>query len=199
MWWCEPAFGGETAARDRRACATPAQAPRDLGERDRRPGAIVAAHDLAVDDVERVGRRSAAARPPRRAPSPRSFGRRDAGRLAGHHRDARGEGAHAVAMRSVWPWTTRMRSIVDAERIGADLRDHRLDALADRRGAGDHFDRAVGVDRDAHAVERAEPALLDEDSRGRRRPFRPPRAARADLVCSASQPTRPSALSSSPA
>ena len=51
------------------------------------------------------------------------------------------------AMRSVWPCTTRTRAIIDAERVGANLRDHGLDALADRSRAGDDLDRAAGVDR----------------------------------------------------
>ena len=71
------------------------------------------------------------------------------------------------SMRSVWPWTTRTRAIVDAERVGADLRDDRLDPLPDRGRAGHHLDEAGGVDRDPHAVERPEPALLDENRKPR--------------------------------
>ena len=52
--------------------------------------------------------------------------------------------------------------IIDAERIGADLRHHGLDPLPDRRGAGDHLDEARAIDGKPHAVERPEPALLDE-------------------------------------
>jgi hypothetical protein len=53
---------------------------------------------------------------------------------------------------------TRMRSRPGAEPISADLRHYRLDPLADRRGAGDHLDSPIAAERDAHIVERAEPA-----------------------------------------
>ena len=66
------------------------------------------------------------------------------------------------SMRSVWPWITRIFFIVGAEHLGRDLRHHRLEALPDRRAAGDDLDRAGGVDLDAHAVGRAEARLLDE-------------------------------------
>ena len=66
------------------------------------------------------------------------------------------------SMRSVWPWMTRTLPVVDAERVGADLRHHGLEALAERGAAGDHLDHAGGVDLDAHAVGGPEPALLDE-------------------------------------
>ena len=45
-----------------------------------------------------------------------------------------------------------------AEPVGADLRHHRLDPLTDRGGAGDHLDRPIAAERDAHIVEQAEPA-----------------------------------------
>ena len=50
-------------------------------------------------------------------------------------------------MRSVWPWTTRTRAVIDAERIGADLRHRGLEALPDRGAAGDQLDRARRIDR----------------------------------------------------
>ncbi len=53
-------------------------------------------------------------------------------------------------------------AVVDAERIGANLRDHRLDPLPDRGGAGDNLDGARRIDRDPNAVERTEAALLHE-------------------------------------
>src|SRR5262249_56231322 len=51
--------------------------------------------------------------------------------------------------------------------IGADLRPHRLDALAERSRPGHDLDRTRGVDRSPHAVERPKPALLDEESKSR--------------------------------
>ena len=52
--------------------------------------------------------------------------------------------------------------VIDAEHLGADLRHHGLETLSERGAAGDELDRARGIDLDAHAVGRAEPALLDE-------------------------------------
>src|SRR5271168_1604394 len=52
-----------------------------------------------------------------------------------------------------------------AEPVGADLRQHRLDPLTDRGGAGDHLDRPIAAERDAHIVERAEPAFLNKKSK----------------------------------
>ena len=54
-------------------------------------------------------------------------------------------------------------AIIDAERLGADLRHRGLEALAERGAAGDQFDRAAAVDRDLGIVGRAAPALLQED------------------------------------
>ena len=52
--------------------------------------------------------------------------------------------------------------VIDAERLGADLRHRRLEPLAERRAAGYHLDVAVGVDGDPRPVGGAAPALLDE-------------------------------------
>ena len=52
--------------------------------------------------------------------------------------------------------------VVDAERVGGDLRHDGLETLAERGAAGDDFDRAGLVDGNLHAVGRPEPALLDE-------------------------------------
>ena len=52
-----------------------------------------------------------------------------------------------------------------AEPVGADLRHDRLDPLTDRGGAGDHLDRTVAAERDAHIVERAEPAFLNKEAK----------------------------------
>src|SRR6185295_12260369 len=57
--------------------------------------------------------------------------------------------------------------VVDAERIGADLRHHRLETLAERSAAGDDFNLTRGRDGDSHSVLRAEPALLDEHGKPR--------------------------------
>ena len=52
--------------------------------------------------------------------------------------------------------------VVDAERVGGDLRHHRLKTLADRGAAGDDLDHARSIDGNIHAVGRAESAFLDE-------------------------------------
>ena len=52
--------------------------------------------------------------------------------------------------------------VIDAERVGGDLRHHGFKALADRSAAGENLDRARGVDGDFHAVGRAKPALFHE-------------------------------------
>jgi len=55
--------------------------------------------------------------------------------------------------------------VVDAKRVGADLRYRCFDALSDRCGAGDDFDRAAGVDGNVNAIEWAKAALLDKDGK----------------------------------
>ena len=81
---------------------------------------------------------------------------------AGHHGDARGERPHAVGDLIGAP--VEHADVIErsAQRVGADLGERGLHALADRGDPGDHLDPAARVDGDAHAVERAEPALLDE-------------------------------------
>ena len=54
---------------------------------------------------------------------------------------------------------------IGAEAVGADLRHHCLDPLTDRCGTGDHLDRPVAAERDAHVVEWAEPAFLDKKAK----------------------------------
>ena len=52
--------------------------------------------------------------------------------------------------------------VIDAERIGGDLRHHGLETLAERGAAGDDLDHARCVDGNFHAVGRTKPALFDE-------------------------------------
>src|SRR6516162_11347628 len=54
-------------------------------------------------------------------------------------------------------------AIIDAQRIGSDLRHHGLKALSDRRAAGHDFDSTLMVDRDRDPIGRTETALLDKD------------------------------------
>src|SRR5262249_57487824 len=57
--------------------------------------------------------------------------------------------------------------MVDAETLGADLRHHRLETLAERSAASDELDRARAIDLDPHAVGGAQPALLNEHRKSR--------------------------------
>ncbi len=184
----EPAVGRE--ARRARAAQLRGRLQRlgDLAERHRRSGRRALAHDLAVDDVERVRRLAAAARPPSRSPCSRTStaASRVASPVITVTRDAKAPWPKAI--RSVRPWTTRTRRVVDAERVGADLRHHGLDPLPDRSGAGDHLDQAGAVDRQPHAVERSEPALLDEDRQPRADAFAA--GATAPQARPAARPTR---------
>ena len=156
------------------------------------PGRGVVAHHLAVDDVERVGRRAAAVRRRPRSPwrAPRARRSRVASPVMTVTREANAPMPNS--MRSVWPWMTRTRAIVDAERIGADLRDHGLDALGPPRPRRRPPRPRRRCRRDRAPVERAEPALLHEQrnagadefaggarrstSRLQARPIRPPPA-----------------------
>ena len=54
-------------------------------------------------------------------------------------------------------------AVIDAERLGADLRHGGLEALAERGAAGDQLDRAGAVDRNLGIVGRPAPALLQKD------------------------------------
>ncbi len=84
--------------------------------------------------------------------------------VAGHHRSARGMRADAV-LNSVGLAQHHLHpAVVDAQRIGADLRHRGGDPLADRGAAGDELDRARRIDADPCAVHRPEPALLDKDT-----------------------------------
>ena len=132
----------------------------ELGQRHRR-SRRAGAHDLAVDDVERGGRglhQLGGGLQGQRA----QFRRGKARGFAAHHGDARGKSAHASVDAVGLPVHDADGAVIDAERIGADLRHRRLHALAERGDAGDHFDGAVGGNFDAHGVEGAEAAFLHE-------------------------------------
>ena len=134
----------------------------DLAQRHRGAGRGALARHFAVDDLERIdGLLQQLGRHLDRLLA--DIDRREPGRLAGHHGHAGRERAHpegdpiGAAVHDPHP------PIVGAKRIRADLRHHRLDALTERGRARDHLDETRGVDRHPHAVERPEPALLDEN------------------------------------
>ena len=85
----------------------------------------------------------------------------DDGRAAHHDR--------ARAVRAVALPHVAGRAVIDAadalhrqfERIGGDLREHRLDALPDRRRADIDRDRAVGLELEPHVLARAGAAALE--------------------------------------
>ncbi len=157
----EPAFGREPGVAVAERLRGRLEMPGDLAEAHRRPGRPILAHHLAVDDVERVGRRL------------HQLGRHldrlgaqlQRGVVGGrrrHHGGARGMRADAELDAVGLAVGDAHAPVVDAQHLGADLRHHGLEALAERGAAGDELDHARGVDLDPHAVGRAEPALLDE-------------------------------------
>ena len=161
----EPAIGGKAGWPLAEHLRCRLQRLGDLAQRDR--GTIgTAAHHAATDDRERAGvllhefggdldRLGAHLR--RGAPR----------RLSGHHRGAGREGPHPERNAVGAAVHDPHGSVVHAERIGANLCHHRLDALAERSRAGHHFHHARAIDRHPHAVERPEPALLHEKRKAR--------------------------------
>ena len=79
-----------------------------------------------------------------------------------HHGRARGMRADAERDAVGLPVNHAAAPVIDAERVGGDLRHDGLKALAERGAAGDDLDHARRIDRYVHAVGRAEPAFLDE-------------------------------------
>src|SRR5262249_50743817 len=63
--------------------------------------------------------------------------------------------------------SSALARIIDTERIRANLRHHRFDALAERSRPGHDLDHTRGIDRYPHAVERPKPALLDKEGKSR--------------------------------
>ena len=161
MRGAEPAFGAEPrlALAQRRRIRR--QMPRDLAQRNRGTAGPVAMNDDAVDDVELVrrGLQQLGGHVQRLGAQ---LQRRGMGRAAGHHRGARGMRADAVGDAVGLAVHDPHAAVIDAERIGADLRHRRGEALPDIGAAGDQLDRAGGIDADARAVGGAEPALVDK-------------------------------------
>ena len=172
------------------------QGARQFAERHRR--AAAGAHDLAVDDIEIGGARLHELGGSGKRLVAQLHCRKPC-RLATHHGDARGEGAHALVDAVGLAVDDAHADVIDAKRVGADLRHRRLHALADRGDAGNHLDGAVVCDLDAHGVERAEPAFLHEHRKAGADCFAAPRAVCLKSRCSSSQSAAASALSSRPA
>ena len=141
----EPAFGGQPRLAFAQRLGAGREILRDLAEADRRAAVAVAAHDLAVDDVERVGRAPASVRRRLRAPSRAP----SAPRYASPTPSSPWRARHARRCRTRCGRSgrgSRAAPVIDAEHVGGDLRHHGLEALADRGAAGDDLDRARGVD-----------------------------------------------------
>ncbi len=88
-------------------------------------------------------------------------GRRDMDRRAAQHRDAAADGADAVRKA---PGVGRDHAHAfnrHRQNVGGDLGEHRMVALALRRGAGRDHHLAVGLDRDLRALVGAEAGVLD--------------------------------------
>ena len=83
------------------------------------------------------------------------------------------------SIRSVWPWVTVDRGVIDSQNIGADLGDDGFHALAYGRHAGDDFGPAVLAEFDADVVPRPESALSTKQPKPM--PTRSP-AARRDVI-----------------
>src|SRR5258706_12210706 len=113
-----PAFGAQAAG----------LLMRDLAKRDGGPRFLSAPHDNAVDDVE--GARGCLQQ---LGSERRHFGaqieRAVMSRASRHHRGARGVRADAIGDAVGLAVDHRNAAIVDAERVGADLRHHGLEAL----------------------------------------------------------------------
>ena len=88
-------------------------------------------HD-AVDDIERIG---AGLHELRRVVKRlrAQFARGEPRGFAAHHGDARGKSAHAARDPVGLAVDHAHAGVIDAKRIGANLRDHGFDALADAR------------------------------------------------------------------
>ncbi len=185
----EPALGGEAGLAAGERLRGRQQGGGDGAERDRRAGAVLARDD-AADDVEVAPARPAGAAAAMSSALSRSLSA--ATRVAEAVITVAREACAPMpnSMRSVWPWVTRTRSIVDADHLGGDLRHHGLEALAERGAAGDHLDGAGGVDRDPDAVGRPEPALLHEHGDAGADQLAGGAAARADRPAASSTTRR---------
>ena len=134
----------------------------DVAERDRRAAGPVAMDHDAVDDFEILGR-GLQQRPRHIQRLGAHLQRRRVGGAAGHHRGPRGVRPDPVLDAVGLAEHDAHPAVIDPQRLGADLRHCRGDALPDRRPAGHQFDRAGRIDRHPGPVERPETALLDED------------------------------------
>ena len=83
--------------------------------------------------------------------------------VPGHHRRPGGVRPDAVGDPVGAPVRDADAAVVEAERVGADLRHRRLEALAHRRAAGEDLDAAVGVHGDPRPVGRPAAALFEEE------------------------------------
>lgn len=122
----------------------------------------VAMDDDAVDDVELVRARLQQRGRDIQRLGP-NFERRGMRRVARHDRGARGVGADAVLDAIRLSRYHPHPAVVEAQRIGTDLRHRGGEPLADRRTASHQLDHAGGIYGDPGAVHWSKPAFLDED------------------------------------
>ena len=125
------------------------------------PEAVTGAHDFAVDNVQIVsaGLHQFGGELQRLATQ---LGGSQPRCLTAHHRHARGECAEAFVYAVGLAVYDINCLVIDAERIGADLRHRGFDALTDGSDAGDELDIAIRLYFDADGVGGPKSALLDE-------------------------------------
>src|SRR5262252_2375316 len=138
----------------------------DFGQADRSAARAAATHDDTVDNVEFVRPRLQQRGGDVEGRSPH-FERRDMRRIPSHDRGAGRMGADTVWDAVSLPRDDPYTAVVDAERVGTDLRHGRREALADRRAASHQLDSAAAVDADTRPVQRSKPAFLDKDGEPR--------------------------------
>ncbi len=157
----EPAVDGQAGIAVAQRLRRGLEMPGDLAQADRGTRRLILAHDIAVDDVERLGRGlQELGRHVERLGA--QLDRAVVGGGGGHHGGARRVRADAEGDAVGLAVGHPHLAIIDADPFGADLRHHGLEALADRRAARDQLDRARRVDLDVHAIGGTEAALLDE-------------------------------------
>ena len=82
-------------------------------------------------------------------------------RIRRHHGRPRGMRANAVFDPIGAAMDNAHLTVVDAQGLRGDLRNHRLEALSHRRAASDYFNLAVAMHVDARPVDWTETAFLD--------------------------------------
>ena len=158
-----PAFRSEPRLAVAEQLGAGREAARDVGERDRGADRSPARHHDAVNDVElaRRGLQQLGRIGERLVPQ---LERRHVYGIARQHGRARGMGADAESSAIGLAMDHTNPAIVDAERLRANLRHDRFEALPDGGAASDQLDVAVGVDRGPRSIRWSASAFVEEDT-----------------------------------